>query len=39
MPEEVLKELAFLNAIHDVFIVLIDSALRLRAAEGVGRLD
>ena len=25
-PEEVLKELAFLNATHDVFIVLIDSA-------------
>jgi uncharacterized protein (DUF58 family) len=25
-PEEVLKELSFLNAIHDVFIVLIDSA-------------
>jgi len=25
-PEEVLKELAFLNASHDVFIVLIDSA-------------
>ena len=38
-PEAILKELALLNATHDVFLVLDRQRVRLRAAARLGRLD